>query len=274
MRSYFAGATLLAIILSATACATHPGYEVVASAPLFSRPECVVWDEASRAFYVSSIDGAIDRKDGSGFISKVDERLEPVDLRWVEGLDAPKGMHVSGGFLYVTDIDRIVVIDIASGDAVRFVSVPGAEFLNDAIALADGTIVASDSKKGALFLIGQGGGVAESSLRLRSANGLAYDGGRVYVGAGGDILEYSPADDRIVSTLVKGCGNVDGLAVSGGRVVYSNYFSAVCETMGGRAEAIFRGVPFIDFRADLCVLPDGTIAVADFKDSVLLYRPR
>ncbi len=31
---------------------------------------------------------------------------------WIEGLDAPKGLSLSGNTLYVSDIDRLVAIDV------------------------------------------------------------------------------------------------------------------------------------------------------------------
>ncbi|MDZ7774394.1 MAG: hypothetical protein U5L09_01655 [Bacteroidales bacterium] len=43
----------------------------------------------------------------------------------------PKGMVITNGYLYVTDIDRIAKVDIQQGTIVKYISVEGSSFLND-----------------------------------------------------------------------------------------------------------------------------------------------
>ncbi len=72
-------------------------------------PESVLLDE--KVLYVTNIDGAPAGKDGKGFISKLAQDGKIIELEWVKGLNAPKGMATSNGFLYVADIDTLVMID-------------------------------------------------------------------------------------------------------------------------------------------------------------------
>ena len=75
--------------------------------------ESVLYDYDSGILYVSCINGVPpNAQDEDGFIAKVSpEDGSVIELKWVTGLDAPKGMALFGNNLYVTNIDEIVIID-------------------------------------------------------------------------------------------------------------------------------------------------------------------
>jgi len=79
---------------------------------IFRTPESVLYDAGKNILYVSNIDGSPDTKDGNGFISTMGPAGNLIQLEWVTGLNAPKGMGVYQDLLYVTDIDELVVINI------------------------------------------------------------------------------------------------------------------------------------------------------------------
>src|SRR6187431_1344942 len=55
--------------------------------------ESVLYDKANDVLYVSCINGVPpDKKDGDGFISRVALDGKIKDLKWVTGLNGPKGM--------------------------------------------------------------------------------------------------------------------------------------------------------------------------------------
>ena len=81
----------------------------------FSHPESVDLDIPHQVFYVSNLGGAPLDKDGNGFISKVSRDGKLLQLKWIEGLNAPKGMVMNGFTLYVSDIDKLVEIDTRTG---------------------------------------------------------------------------------------------------------------------------------------------------------------
>lgn len=120
---------------------------------VFKVPESVYADLSGNILYISNIDGVPDKKDGKGFISKI--RLDgSIDkLRWVEGLDAPKGMALYKNMLYVADISRVVAIDTKKGKVVNTFLVDGAQFLNDVTADGQGNIYISDSATGKIHII-------------------------------------------------------------------------------------------------------------------------
>src|ERR671923_3095914 len=76
-------------------------------------PESVIYEPNENVLFVSNVDGAPDRKDKQGFISKVSPlNGSVIELNWVIGLDAPKGMAITNNtdntLLYVSDITDLV----------------------------------------------------------------------------------------------------------------------------------------------------------------------
>ncbi len=93
--------------------------------------ESVLYDEATGTIYVANIDGNPTDKDGKGSISILDKEGNIVEQEWVSGIDAPKGMGIANGKLYVTNIDELVEIDIETSSISKRYAVEGAIFLND-----------------------------------------------------------------------------------------------------------------------------------------------
>ncbi len=83
--------------------------------PSLRVPESVLLDAKNNVLYVSSIDGTPQNKDGNGFISQVTLDGKIKNLKWVTGLDAPKGMGLHNNNLYIADISRLVTVDITTG---------------------------------------------------------------------------------------------------------------------------------------------------------------
>ncbi|HEY7694519.1 MAG TPA: hypothetical protein VH797_00285 [Nitrososphaeraceae archaeon] len=113
-------------------------------------PESVVYAPKQDVLFVSNIDGKPDQKDQNGFISKVSPvNGSIVELNWITGLNAPKGMAVydngSSSKLYVSDITDLVEIDIESGKIINRFNAPGSAFLNDVVSDDQGNIYVSDT---------------------------------------------------------------------------------------------------------------------------------
>ena len=113
-------------------------------------PESVVYAPKQDVLFVSNIEGKPDQKDQNGFISKVSPlNGSIVELNWITGLNAPKGMAVydngSSSKLYVSDITDLVEIDIESGEIINRFNAPGSAFLNDVVSDDQGNIYVSDT---------------------------------------------------------------------------------------------------------------------------------
>ncbi|MES2387522.1 MAG: hypothetical protein V4543_05940 [Bacteroidota bacterium] len=116
----------------------------------FETPESALYDAENHMIYVSNINGGDTNKHG-GYISRLDEEGQNLQLKWAVGLDGPKGMGLYNGILYVADMTRIVLIDIKTGAITGKIRVEGAVFLNDITISNDGMVYISDMKRGCIY---------------------------------------------------------------------------------------------------------------------------
>ena len=148
------------LVLALAACSTQaPSAErapAVASTPLleyagFSGPERVLYDAERDRYLVSNVNGDAADADGNGFISVLSPEGGVTALKWIEGgvdgavLDAPKGLALSGGTLYVADITSVRLFDAETGAAQGEIALDGSTYLNGVSADASGSVYVSDS---------------------------------------------------------------------------------------------------------------------------------
>ncbi|MDD3643543.1 MAG: SMP-30/gluconolactonase/LRE family protein [Candidatus Krumholzibacteria bacterium] len=187
-----------------------------ATEPVFKVPESICFDGEREILYVSNIAGKSNEKDGVGFISRLALDGTVRKLEWVTGLDAPKGMAVRGGSLFVSNIDELVEIDIRTDSIARRYPAGGAQFLNDVAVDAEGNVYVSDSSKenSAIYrLAGDTLEVWASGKAISSPNGLMVDGGRLIIGNSGDaMLKAIDLKTGEVSDLYTVGSGIDGLA--------------------------------------------------------------
>jgi hypothetical protein len=217
----------------------------------FDLPESVSWDPTAQVFYVSNLGTDPMSKDGNGFISKVKGDGTLDTLKWVTGLDAPKGTEVVGGKLYVSDIDRLVEIDIASGTIANTYPAEGAKFLNDLAVTNDGRVFVADSFGNAIYVL-ENGKLTEwlRDPGLLGPNGLTIIGSDLVVASLGDLSggfeNLKPANVKKVDLASKAIsdfdngdvyGNLDGIEPNGkgGVTVTDNGGGRLLEVMPGAA---------------------------------------
>ena len=128
-------------------------------------PESAVLDAAAGVLYVSNVNGEANAADGNGYIAKLSLQGEVQEKEWVTGLNAPKGLALHDGKLFVSDIDELVVIDTASGEVTARHEAPGATFLNDVTAHEDGRVFVSDMMQNQIWKLE--GDQFEMWLRMR-----------------------------------------------------------------------------------------------------------
>lgn len=138
--------------------------------------ESTLYNPGNNTIYVSCGNTNPTEKDGDGFIALLSPEGKITKKDWVTGLNAPKGMAILNGKLYVTDIDEVKVIDLESAKVVQTIPVAGAQFLND-LASDGKTIYFSDSKTGIIHSLDQDGNVKSIVENATGINGLeCYDG--------------------------------------------------------------------------------------------------
>jgi len=182
--------------------------------PVFKVPESVCFDSVRELIYVANINGVSDVKDGNGFISQMRLDGQIINLQWITGLNAPKGMGVFGGKLFVTDIDQVVEIDILEGKIIQKYPAKAAEFLNDITVAPDGRVFVSDMRAHRIYLLHQGK-IAPwlTDEAIMRPNGLFFQENYLLIGCG-KVLKVNPVSQEI-RLFISETGSIDGLVAVG-----------------------------------------------------------
>lgn len=178
---------------------------------LLKVPESVLFDEGNKVLYVANIDGPPGEKDGKGSIGKVGVDGKIVQVDWVSGLNAPKGMGLYKNNLYVADVDGVAVIDIKKGTLTKRIPVEGAAFLNDVSIDKNGVVFVSDSRTRKVHRIeNEMVSTILDSLSLKGPNGLLAHGDDLYVLDAGTM--YKIEKDKKLTKIAEGMeGGTDGI---------------------------------------------------------------
>jgi hypothetical protein len=182
---------------------------------LLKTPESVLFNRLDSVLYVSNIDGKEPwAADSKGSIAKVSLDGEIISAEWVAGLDAPKGLGMHNGKLFVADIKNLAIIDIATGKLEKKVLFADAQGLNDVTIDPAGVVYVSDSPGKQVFRYVDD--KVELLLKdLKGPNGLLYHNSALYVLDAGGMFKM--ADDKSLTKIADGMeGNTDGLENIGG----------------------------------------------------------
>ena len=179
-------------------------------------PESVAFDAKGNILYVACINGKPDEKDGNGTIAKVgvDGKIQATD--WATGLDAPKGMGIHGGNLFVADITQVRTISLATGKITSSIELEGSKFLNDITIDKKGNVYVSDTQAGRIYKVKDNKAeVYFESPELNGVNGLlALDNGLFIVNfADGNAFKLSA--DKKLSPAGKVAEGADGVVPIG-----------------------------------------------------------
>ena len=241
----------------------------------FEGPESIVKDADANVLYLSNVNGGSTDHNGEGYISKLSPDGEIVEKEWVTGLDAPKGLALHDGKLYVADIDKVAVIDVKDGKVVETHEAPGSSFLNDVTAHKDGRVFISDMLENHIWLLEDG----KLSLWLEGEaldhpNGVLAEDDRLLIATWGspikdDFTTEKPGTlksvdygSKKVETLVdEPFGNLDGLEADGkGGYLITDWINGGLYRVapGGKAELV---MDLDKGSADHLVLEDGSVAI-------------
>ncbi len=200
-----------------------------------SKPESALHDTTADVYLVSNIVGKSGEKDGKGFISRVSPEGEILALRWIDGLDAPKGMGIAGDALYVADLDRVRIFDRESGKARGSVKIKGATFLNDIAVDGSGNVFVSDSgleqygpymepngKDAVYRLEGKKAVKLIGGKQLGNPDGLLADGAALYVvNKPGELYRVEGGSKGAATKLPK--GSLDGIVKTEAGLMISSW---------------------------------------------------
>jgi len=225
---------------------------VVAWKEGLATPESVLVDAANDRYLVSNINGKPLDANNNGYIAELSPDGKVTNGKFIAGgtgkvkLDAPKGMGISKGFLYVADITVVRKFDAKTGAPKGDIPVAGATFLNDIAVAANGTVYVSDSgmKAGekdfeptgtdAVYVIdkfGRAKAIAKSTDLGRPNGLLATDKGILAVTFGtNELYRLSDKGEKLDVTGLP-AGGLDGLVPMGDSLLVSSW----------QASAVFKG---------------------------------
>ncbi|ESZ23216.1 ATP/GTP-binding protein [Mesorhizobium sp. L2C084A000] len=219
------------------------------------QPESALFDAANNRLIVSNIVGNPGDADGNGYLSVLSVDGRTVTRHWTDGMDAPKGMAIAGGKLYVADITKVRVVDLASGKLVASITVPNAVFLNDMTSDQSGKIYVTDMLADTIYRIdGEQPELFARDAMLASPNGVFADGNRLIVASWGKDIksDFSTAEpggllsvdiaSKVVSPLpgAQKFADLDGVIAIGDTIFATAYMTGTLYRYqaGGAPEAL------------------------------------
>lgn len=238
-----------------------------------STPESVYYDAAGDRFFVSNINGNPIEADNNGYIAELSGEGKVLKAKLIEGgkdkikLDAPKGLGLSNGVLYVSDVTVVRKFDVKTGAPKGDIAIKDSTFLNDLAIAPDGRVFVSDSgmKPGAngfeptgtdaVWVIDKAG----KAKPLAKSKDLSGPNGLLVVGK--DLLVDTFSSNEIYRLDDKGAkqdvtkiptGGLDGIASMGDSLLVSSWQGKTIYKgkLGQKFEPVLQG---LDGAADFTV---------------------
>ena len=198
---------------------------------IFELPESVIYDSKNDVLYVSNITDHPFNKDGTGYISKIGLDGNVIEKKWVDKLNAPKGLTISNDKLYIADVDELVEVDIATAKVTNKYTGYGSVCMNDVTADKYGNVYVGDTYNDTIYRLNQFGqlpawfyspGLAPNGIHIDNEEGNLIVGswGAVMEGWGTPELKGSLKSINIHTKKMKNLGkkpigNLDGIESDG-----------------------------------------------------------
>jgi DNA-binding beta-propeller fold protein YncE len=240
-------------------------------------PESVIYDADKKVLYVANINGDGAAKDGNGFISTLSLSGKIENEAWVKGLDGPKGMGIYKGKLYVSDITKVAVIDIATGKIEKTYEVDGAKFLNDVTVRDNGEVYISDSDTKKVYLLKDNKiALWLDNPILQKPNGLLAlkDALRLIDMSSGKFYTVSYTDKKLTATA-ENIPSGDGIVEIGpDEFLISNWNGEITYLKGNKTTKILDTKEFKINAADIWYVPAQKLVLVPtfFGNNVVAYE--
>lgn len=245
---------------------------------VLKEPESVIFDQKNQVIYVSNINDPSGGADGNGSIGKLSLAGEVMEAEWVlGGMDAPKGLGLHKGLLYVADLTNIVVIDVAQGKVVETIAVEGAGMLNDITIDEKGTVYISDSKNKKIFsLVNHKAEVWLENEVFQTPNGLLAHNKELYViDMGSGIFYKVDKKTKALSEIANGLKGGDGIVAYGKDFIISNWNGEINHVFAnGKVEKLLDTKDAKVNAADIAYIPKLNLLLVPtfFANTVAAYE--
>lgn len=280
MRNLFL-AGLAALLATTAQAATAPLWTTSG----FEQPESAAYSPANGGrIYLSNVVGDPSARDGNGYISLLSADGKLIKQKWKTGLNAPKGVAVKAGLLYVTDLDELLEIDTGNLRVLHRYKAEGAKFLNDVVVRGD-TVYVSDMFTNTLWqLTGQHFRPLLKDAALQGPNGLAVINGKLVVGSWGVITEGFTTSSPGYLQVVEGgqvlplhapipLGHLDGVIGDGkGGVIVSDWMTGNVFKVSDKGE-VQLWLPLEPGTADIGAIPNKAVLIPNMNAGTLTAYP-
>ena len=252
---------------------SEPSLELLWETPdVLITNESVHYEASNGQLYVANIEGEPGGKDGVGSISILSKTGEILDQDWVTGLHAPKGMTVMDGKFYVTDVDALVEIDLASGEILKTYPIEGAQFLNDAD--TDGQRVYFSDMRANKILYLENGNIETFAENQPNINGLRVGEDKTLFGLDAEGLKKYNSDGSfsVINSVVTGG---DGLIILDSETFLASRWKGEIYLIQDGQETLLLDTSAAESNtADIGFIPGVNIVVVPtfFKNKVAAYQ--
>jgi len=184
----FGTAFAAAILTAMAAMPAAAQYTEAWRASGFVMPESVAFDPGTNTLFVSNINSPDMSANGQGYVTRLGIDGAVVTEKFVEGLNAPKGIDIVDGRMFVAGIAELVEVDLAAAAITGRYPLPGAVFLNDVKVAPDGRVFVTETLRGAVYVL-ENGALTEfvTDPAITGANGITIEGDRLLIAPLGDI---------------------------------------------------------------------------------------
>jgi len=216
-------------------------------------PESFIYDPVNDSFFISNLgpsDGP-DEKDNDGYITRLSGDFTKRVDKWIAGgdeisLNAPKGLAVYNGVLFVADIDRLLGFSVKTGKQVLEVKLKnmGAVFLNDVAADDAGNIYVTCTGSGKVFrysTVKKTSDIWITTGKIATPNGIVFlpkEKSLIILSyADGIIFKFDKAGEKLSETAT-GFTSLDGVDYDlKGNLYFSSYTRGKIWVMAREADA-------------------------------------
>ncbi|MBU1620576.1 MAG: SMP-30/gluconolactonase/LRE family protein [Gammaproteobacteria bacterium] len=182
------------LVVAAETATAKPALEALWQTDGLRVPESVLWvqqqnnGKTDNLLFVSEIDGKSNEADAVGGIALLNTDGSIRNKDWLRGLNAPKGLAVYQGKLYIADLTEVVIVDIASAKILNKIKAPDSVFLNDVAVDSKGVVYISDTRINRIYKLEQDK-ISVFLDNVEAANGLTLVADQLYIGAGDKLLK-------------------------------------------------------------------------------------
>lgn len=187
------------LVITTAVFAQHSLEKIWETDQVLRFPEAPVFAPDSSFLFLSMVDGHPLQADGKGQIAKIGLDGKIINLDWVTGLDAPKGMGLYKGKLYIADLTVLAVVDIEKAKVVERIPVEDSRLLHNIYIDADGVVYVSDLFTGKVHKV-INGKVSTYLENLQGPMGVLLDGDDFYVFTGAGLIKVDKELNRTTIT--------------------------------------------------------------------------